>query len=93
VYANAALDFVHDPADFRQASLACGIFRGTATPSELFFRLNFLHNKRSPVFSQVILDVFSGVFKTKTDEFVHGLSPSRVVCLRLWLILTGLLMI
>jgi hypothetical protein len=75
VYADPTHNLVHNPADIRQTSTAFGVLRSTLTTTEFFLGLYFLHNKRMSIFPQVILDIFSGVFKTVTDEIVHMVFP------------------
>ena len=71
VSADLPLNLVHNPADIRQTSFALGIFHGALAIAKLFLSLDLLTNQRAAIFAQVILDVFSAVFKTVTDEFVH----------------------
>jgi len=66
-----ALKFFHHLADISQASSAFRIFFSALTISKFLFTLDFFHYCRSTILSIILLNVFPGIFKTKTNQITQ----------------------
>ncbi len=67
---------VHHLADIAQASPALGVFHRALTISKFLFRLDFFHNRGTPILLVIPLDIFSRKAITVTNHFAHDrISP------------------
>jgi len=66
-----AFKFFHHLADMSQASSAFGIFFSTLAISKFLLALYFFHYCRSTILSIILLNVFPGIVKTKTNQITQ----------------------